>query len=102
MKNRRALVPARDDLANQFLRGMVSAGLLAAAQQQCLTAPEARKQVLARALQGGTALASGVAAANALQRGRAGQAVVAVALGAAGLAGIEYLLKKTRTGKGAE
>lgn len=103
MKPRRHALPALtgENLSNDFLRGLVSTGLLVAVQQG-LKQPGAGRTMLGRALQGGTALASAAAAANAMQQGRTGRAVMAVALGAAGIAGIEWLMNETRTVNTAE
>ncbi|MDQ7988359.1 MAG: hypothetical protein REI09_01885 [Candidatus Dactylopiibacterium sp.] len=91
---RHPVVPARNaEIANQFIRGVVATGLLVGVQQKCQQGLSG-KTVLARALQGGTALAAGVAAANALQQRQTGRALVAAALGAAGLAAIEYALRQ--------
>jgi hypothetical protein len=99
---RKATRPAPvEQLGNDFLRGMISTGLLLGVQQGGIRNKAAGIRVAARALQGGAALASAVAAANALQQGRSGRALGAVALGAASLAGIEYLLKCS-TGQGNE
>ena len=59
-----------------FVRGFVATGLLAA-------------------LQGGAALAAGCAAADAWQRQDYRGVLVAVASGAAGLAAIDYLARKS-------
>lgn len=86
-KRKAAPLPT-ENLANDFLRGMVSTALLAAVQQPC-----SGLTVLARSLQGGIALASAVATANALQQGQSGRATAAVALGAAGILGVESALR---------
>ncbi|TJZ79181.1 hypothetical protein [Chitiniphilus eburneus] len=79
-----------DQLTNQFVRGATAAGLLLAMQP-----PRASgKAVLRHALRGGTALAAGVATANAVQRRAYGEALLSVALGAAGLAAIDYVLNQ--------
>ena len=71
---------------NGFLRGAISAGLLAA------IAPEVgRREALRRALQGGTALAAGIAGADAIDRRDYGAALLALAAGAAGLSAIDRL-----------
>lgn len=85
------------EIVNHFVRGFVATGLLAAAATPA-AAGRARdrvlnRTVLRRALQGGTAMAAGVAAANALQQRRYGTAALSLALGAAGLLAIEHLIK---------
>ena len=71
---------------NGFLRGAIAAGLLAA------VAPEVRrKEALRRALQGGTAMAAGIAGDNAIDRRDYGAALLALAAGAAGLSAIDRL-----------
>lgn len=82
-------VPGDDALANNFMRGFLASGMLAAFQDRKLQQPSGAR-VLARALQGGTALATGVATANAFQRGEPGRALAALLVGSAGIAAIEY------------
>ena len=75
---------------NGFLRGAISAGLLAA------IAPEVgRREALRRALQGGTALAAGIAGADAIDRRDYGSALLALAAGAAGLCAIDQLFSNS-------
>ena len=77
-----------DEIRNGFMRGFIAAGLIAA------TAPEGiqRKEALRLALQGGTALAAGIAGANAIDRRDYGSVMLALAAGAAGLTAINYAL----------
>jgi hypothetical protein len=79
---------------NGFLRGAIAAGLLAAA-----TPEVCRKDVLRRALQGGTAMAAGIAGANAIDQHHYGSALLALAFGAAGLSAIDVLLSDSQTDK---
>lgn len=79
------------EIGDSFMRGLVSAGLLAGVQQTA--APARPRRVMRLALQGGVALAAGSAALEALRRDRAGWALVAVAAGAAGLLVAEQLLQ---------
>lgn len=75
---------------NGFLRGAISAGLLAA------IAPEVgRREALRRALQGGTALAAGIAGADAIDRRDYGTALLALAAGTAGLCAIDQLFSNS-------
>ena len=75
---------------NGFLRGAISAGLLAA------IAPEVgRREALRRALQGGAALAAGIAGADAIDRRDYGSALLALAAGAAGLCAIDQLFSNS-------
>ena len=71
---------------NGFLRGAIAAGLLAA-----VTPEVRRKEALRRALQGGTAMAAGIAGVNAIDRRDYGAALLALAAGAAGLSAIDRL-----------
>jgi len=87
-------VPGDDALANNFMRGFLGSGMLAAFQDRQRQQPSAAR-VLARALQGGTALATGVATANAFQRGETGRALTALLLGSAGVAAIEYVANQS-------
>ena len=82
----------RDETQNGFMRGFLAAGLVAA------TASEAgmSRETLRLALQGGTAMATGIAGANAIDRRDYGTALLAVAVGAAGLKAINYALPKGR------
>jgi hypothetical protein len=78
-----------------FVQGFVATGLLAALQKRP-GRPAADKRALRLALQGGAALAAGTTAAQSWQRRDAAHALVAVALGAAGVAAIEHLMKETK------
>lgn len=80
------------EMPANFVRGFVATGLLAALQEP------AGRAVLKQALQGGTALAAGCAAADAWQRQDLRGVLVAVAGGAAGLAAIDYLARKSARG----
>lgn len=84
----KSIAPAPENIANDFLRGMFSTALLVGIQQ-----PRSGISVLARSLQGGFALASAAAAANALQQGRPSRAAGALALGTAGILGTEFALR---------
>lgn len=98
MKRRIYPVPSTGaEISNQFLRGFLTTGLLSAAARQ--HGVKDRKAMLRHALQGGTALAAGVAAANAIQRGEFGRALLATALGVTGLAAIEYSLNESNQDK---
>ncbi|MFT4172053.1 MAG: hypothetical protein QM639_05805 [Rhodocyclaceae bacterium] len=81
----RALRPP-EGTANNFVRGFATTGLLLALQPHGGTRGRA---LLHHALRGGTALAAGVAIANAVERGEYGRALVAAAAGAAGLIAID-------------
>lgn len=72
---------------NGFARGFITAGLIAAVGAKRLK----RKEILKSALQNGTALAAGIAGANAIDRRDYGSVLVAVAAGAVGLSAIDYL-----------
>lgn len=85
----------RDETQNGFVRGFIAAGLVAVTASQ--GAPS--RESLRLALQGGTAMATGIAGANALDRRDYGTALLAVAVGAAGLKAINYALPTTRQTK---
>lgn len=90
---RKAVALASAELAGNFTRGMVAAGLLAAIQDRwgAAGAPSGRK-VARLALQGGAALAAGVTTAGSLRRGDGLRAVIALAGGAAAIVAAELLL----------
>jgi hypothetical protein len=76
-----------------FVRGFVAAGLLAAIQDAASPARD-RRRLLRLALQGGGAMAAGVAVAEALDAGRPGAAASALVAGTCGLLAIEHLLNE--------
>ncbi len=90
VSHRQNLAPSQ--AGSDFLQGFVSAGVLAAAQTRGLR-PKADKRTLRLALQGGTALAAGKAAARAWQRRDLRQTLLAVAAGWAGVTVIDKLLQ---------
>ncbi|MCW2286417.1 hypothetical protein M2323_004212 [Rhodoblastus acidophilus] len=83
------LAPA--ELSNNFIRGLVATGLLAAIQNRAAGASPNRK-VAQLALQGGFALAAGVATADSLRRQDYLSAALAIAGGVAGVMAVETLL----------
>lgn len=85
-----ALAPA--ELASSFTRGLVATGLVAAIQDRQTKDPPSNRKVLRLALQGGAALASGIATAESLRRGDLARAVLALAGGALGVIATEMLL----------
>lgn len=97
-----ALRPARSmrtmpsrRLTDEFIRGSITSGILAALQGQGQRAPLSLDQrTLRLALQGGAALAAGTAAVQAVQQGQHGRALMAVAAGAAAVAAAEHFLKE--------
>lgn len=96
-KARKATPLAMPEVATNFTHGMVAAGLLAAIQERWGPAqgkPSGRK-VARLALQGGAALAAGVATAQSLRRRDYASALVALAGGAIGIAAAELLLTST-------
>ncbi len=102
-KKKRARAAALDvpTLATDFTRGAVATALLAALQGRWQgTAPSGR-QVLRLSLQGGAALAAGIATAESLRARDYGRALVALAGGLAGVAAAEMLLN-TETRHSAE
>lgn len=94
MRHPVVVAPGRS-AAGAFVQGFVANGLLAALQHQT-GRPALDRRTLRRALQGGAALAAGTAAARAWQRQDLARALTAVALGAAGVAAIEHLIKDTK------
>ncbi len=88
------VMPARPTSAS-FVQGFVATGMLASIQNRP-GRPAVNRRALRLALQGGTALAAGTAAAQAWQRRDLTRALTAVALGAAGVAAIEHLIKETK------
>ncbi|AKU67956.1 hypothetical protein ADJ79_02590 [Ottowia sp. oral taxon 894] len=74
------------------MRGFVTSGLLAALQSQGCQ-PRLDRRTLRLAVQGGAALASGVAAMRALRGAQYAQALLSVAAGAAAVAAAEYFLQ---------
>ncbi|MCA1908905.1 MAG: hypothetical protein LDL39_11150 [Magnetospirillum sp.] len=94
MKKRKAkaaaLAPA--ELAGNFTRGMVATGLLAAIQDRWTADKPSNRKVLRLALQGGAALASGIATAESLRRADVARAVLALAGGAVSVMAVEMLL----------
>lgn len=85
-----ALAPA--ELAGNFTRGLVATGLVAAIQDRWTEGKPSNRKVLRLALQGGAALASGIATAESLRRADVARAVLALAGGAVGVMAIEMLL----------
>jgi hypothetical protein len=83
-RNRPVYPPERT--TNSFVRGFATTGLLLALQPQ---GGARGRALLHQALRGGTALAAGVAIANAVERGQYGRALIAAAAGAAGLIAID-------------
>lgn len=79
-------------LADEFVRGFVTSGLLAALQSQGCQ-PRLDRRTLRLAVQGGAALGSGVAAMRALRGTQYAQALLSVAAGAAAVAAAEYFLQ---------
>lgn len=88
----RAKPSLRPELQDSFIRGFVSAGLLAVLDGR--GAGRGTRRILRLALQGGAALAAGSVAAAALQRRQLTGTVAALAAGAAGLFTIEHLLRE--------
>lgn len=92
---RPAQLMANRRLSDEFIRGSISTGILAALQgqgQRPLLSFDQR--TLRLALQGGAALAAGTAAVQAVRQGQHGRALMAVAAGAAVVAAAEHFLKE--------
>lgn len=94
MKRRRRPRTA-GEIPGGFVRGFVATGLLAAIQGRAARLPgrASRQRVLRLALQGGTALAAGSVAAEALQRREWTTVLTAVAAGGLGVLAVEQLLQ---------
>jgi len=92
----------KSELVNHFMRGAVAAGLISALQhERAAKGSKKRKRAKATAsrlarhsLQGGFAVATGLGVANALQAGHYRQASTLLLLGAAGIAGSQWLLNE--------
>lgn len=82
------------EIPDHFVRGFVSAGLLASAAHPGKPRP---RRVARLALQGGVALAAGAATLAALRRNAPFAALASVAAGAASLMVIEQLLQEHLT-----
>lgn len=98
-KRRRANALTLAEVTTNFTRGMVAGGLLTAVQERWTpgeTPPTGRK-VLRYAVQGGTALAAGAAAADALRWRDYAGAMLALAAGAAGVVVVEHLLNSAES-----
>ena len=80
------------EFQDSFIRGLVSAGLLASLGDRA--AGRDPRGILRLALQGGAALAAGSVAAVALQRRQPASTLAAIAAGAAGVLVIEHLLRE--------
>lgn len=82
-------IPGGIELTDSFIRGFVSTSLLAG------LVDTDRRRLLRLGLQGGVAMSTAVAAARAATNGAPLQALLAVAIGGAGLALTEQLLGGT-------
>jgi hypothetical protein len=89
-KRRRAVESA----STAFARGFLVTGMLVALQGRGASG----RKTLRHAVQGGSALAAGTIAAEALSRRDYGLAVAAVAAGAAGVLAAEHLLNSDSEG----
>ncbi|MDO4232414.1 MAG: hypothetical protein Q4D19_09795 [Lautropia sp.] len=87
-------VPGQRSIADEFIKGFVATGLLSSLQTRDAGKRAGfSQQSLRLAVQGGTALAAGTAAIQAMRAGRHGTALLAVAAGAAGVLAAERYLK---------
>jgi hypothetical protein len=87
--------PTALEARNGFMRGFIVAGLAAATSAGRSTNEESGRETLRLALRGGTALAAGIAGANAIGRRDYSSALLAVATGAVGLSAINYLFSES-------
>jgi len=96
MKKRKAKAPSRPlalaELTSNFTRGMVAAGLLTAIQDRGNVGRPPSRKIVRQALQGGVALAAGVATAESLREQDYLGALAAFAGGAVGVMALESLL----------
>lgn len=83
--------PAARSISDEFLRGCITSGLLAALQNPGLK-PRLDAHTLRLSLQGGAALAAGTAAIQSMRQGRPGRALFSVAAGVAAVAAAQHLL----------
>ncbi len=87
-----ALLPISGQVAADFARGAIAAGLLTAVQDRWTEGAKSNRLVACRAVQGGVALAVGIAAADGLRQGNYSRALLAVAAGMVGVAAAERVL----------
>ncbi|MBQ9579046.1 MAG: hypothetical protein IJR28_05900 [Ottowia sp.] len=90
-KNRAATVPVawyapQRVVADDFVCGALTAGMLAALQDTAQGRPALSRRTLRLALQGGAALAAGTAALHSWRSGQHGRALLAVGAGCAAIA----------------
>ncbi|QDL97086.1 hypothetical protein FLL57_07095 [Rhodopseudomonas palustris] len=85
------------EIATNFTRGMVAAGLLAAIQDGRMSGKPHSSKLLRQALQGGVALAAGAAVAESMRRQDYFGALAALAGGAIGALALETLLATEMT-----
>lgn len=77
---------------DDFVRGALTAGMLAALQDAAQGRPAMSRRTLRLALQGGAALAAGTAALHCLRAGQGARALLAVGAGCAAIAASEAAL----------
>lgn len=101
-RGRRALRGSRIGRAGtEFARGFIATGLLSLLQQHGRHPHDVRdgmpdpRRVLRHAVQGGAALAAGTLATEAVAQREYAVAIVAIAAGAAAIAGAEQMLRPT-------
>lgn len=86
--------PMRNELSREFVRGTITTGIITALQNQngqCVL----NRNTARVALQGGSALAAGVAASRAWQNGQPIQALASIAIGAGAVYALEKMLPQT-------
>lgn len=88
----RAAPLAAEEIATNFTRGMIAAGLLAAIQDSRTSGKPHGRKLLRQALQGGVALAAGAAVAESMRDQDYFGALSALAGGALGALALETLL----------
>lgn len=95
-RGRKARQRAGTEFGAGFVRGFIATGLLAAVQNRATRSggKRERRRVLRLALQGGTALAAGTVAADALCSRDWTLAATAVAAGTLGAIAIEQLMQE--------
>lgn len=79
-------------VAEEFIKGGLTTGLLAALQNRGSSAATFDQRALRLAIQGGTALAASTAAVQAIRQGQHGRAALAVAVGAVAIVATERFL----------
>lgn len=96
-KNKRRLQQMlASEASNQFVRGFIATGLLAARPAPVISAG-AGKKILHQAVRGAVAISAATAGSNAFQRKNYGGALLAAAVGACGITLTDRLFSRPST-----